>query len=193
MRILSIHADYIRYKVTRKTRIAEEPAVWEDEMHDCVVLFTCIEKLDEINPSLVIESAAKSVMERLGKLKVHRVMVFPYAHLTRSLSAPGTALQVLKGLEDTLRGRDFVVKRAPFGWYKEFELKSKGHPLADQSMTICPYQGRECDFECPYCHSPLRTGDGTGDGTPQPVGTPEKAGTGCAGRAANPVGLEKYP
>ena len=52
--------------------------------------------------------------------------------------------------------RESTVKRAPFGWYKQFEIRAKGHPLADLSMTICPYEGTECDFTCPYCHHPSR-------------------------------------
>jgi threonyl-tRNA synthetase len=165
VRILSIHADYIRYKATKKTRCAEEISRKADTMDDCVVLFACVEKLDEINPAVVISSAEKSVRERLDKLKVRRVMVFPYAHLTSALGSPSTALAILKGLEDALLSSGLEVKRAPFGWYKEFELKNKGHPLADLSMTICPYEGRPCDFECPYCHNPIRTMEG---GTPSP-------------------------
>jgi threonyl-tRNA synthetase len=26
-------------------------------------------------------------------------------------------------------------------------------------MTICPYEGTECDFTCPYCHHPFREAD----------------------------------
>ena len=159
VRILSIHADYIRYTATRKTKVAEEIERKADAMENCVVLFASVEKLDEINPSVVIASAAQSVRERLDKLKVRRVMVFPYAHLTSALGSPATALLILKGLEGALASYGLEVKRAPFGWYKEFEIKNKGHPLADLSMTICPYEGRTCDFECPYCHNPIRTGE----------------------------------
>lgn len=159
MRILLIHADWIRYKVTRRTHIAEELGIREDEMQDCVVLFCCIEKLDEINPPQVIGSAKNGILLRLEKLKATRVMIFPYAHLTSTLSSPEIALMILQGLERDLRHEGLEVKRAPFGWYKEFELKNKGHPLADLSMSICPYEGRECDFQCPYCHNPIKVGD----------------------------------
>ena len=26
-------------------------------------------------------------------------------------------------------------------------------------MTICPYEGTECDFTCPYCHHPIKEAD----------------------------------
>ncbi|MDI6719082.1 MAG: threonyl-tRNA synthetase editing domain-containing protein [Methanomicrobiales archaeon] len=159
MRILLHHADRIWYRATRRTRIAEELGEREGEMHDCAVLFCCIEKLDEMNPGHVIESAKENILERLGRLKVSRVMLFPYAHLTSTLGSPEVALLILDGLLQGLRSEGLEVQRAPFGWYKEYELKNKGHPLADLSMTLCPYEGRECDFLCPYCYNPLRSGD----------------------------------
>ncbi|MDD1675324.1 MAG: threonyl-tRNA synthetase editing domain-containing protein [Methanomicrobiales archaeon] len=159
MRILSVHATYIRYKATKKTPVAEHLEVREDGMENCVVLFCSVEKLDEVSPDLVINRAREGVLSRLRQIGVARVVIFPYAHLTSTLGKPDIALHILNELEKTLLSEDIEVKRAPFGWYKEFEIKSKGHPLADLSMTICPYEGRECDFECPYCHNPIRVRD----------------------------------
>jgi len=159
VRILAIHATSMAYRTTQKTRIAEPDPIREDTMEEGVVLFCCVEKLDERNPVYVAGHAVKDVMERLGKLKVAKVMIFPYAHLTSTLARPEVALSVLTGLEELLKAGGIEVKRAPFGWYKEFTIHSKGHPLADLSMTICPYEGTECDFQCPYCHNPLREGD----------------------------------
>jgi threonyl-tRNA synthetase len=159
MRIVAIHADRIRYRANRKTKIAEEIEMKEDSMEDCVVLLSSVEKLDERNPGLVIEAAAGEVQDRLRKLKVNRVLIFPFAHLTSTLSAPDVALSVLKGLELRLNEAGVEVKRAPFGWYKEYTIKSKGHPLAELSMVICPYEGKACDFKCPYCENPVRLQD----------------------------------
>lgn len=159
MRILSIHASSMWFHATRKTKLAEHIAVREDRMEECVVLFCCIEKLDEKDPGHVIASAHQNILQRLEKLKVKRVLIYPYAHLTSTLGSPQVALTILKGLEEALLGEQIEVKRAPFGWYKEFEIRSKGHPLADLSMTICPYEGTECDFTCPYCHHPFKETD----------------------------------
>jgi len=159
VRILSIHASRMWYRATKKTKIAETIGSREDLMEECVVLFCCVEKLDETCPSRVIESAQRNVLSRLEKLKVDRVMIYPYAHLTSTLGSPECALLILKGLEESLHAASVSVKRAPFGWYKEFEIRGKGHPLADLSMTICPYEGTECDFTCPYCHHPFKEGD----------------------------------
>lgn len=159
MRILAIHADSMSYKANRKSRVAEEIETKEGSMDDCVVLLTSVEKLDECSPPKVIESAVKEVLLRLDKLKARRVMIFPFAHLTSTLSSPAVALRILKGLEVGLFDAGIEVKRAPFGWYKEYSIKSKGHPLAELSMTICPYEGHNCDFLCPYCENPIKLRD----------------------------------
>jgi threonyl-tRNA synthetase len=147
------------YKANRKTRFAEEIETREDAMEDCVVLLSSVEKLDEVNPGLVATSAREYVLQWLAKLKATRVMIFPFAHLTSTLSSPAVALVVLKNLESGLKESGIEVKRAPFGWYKEYDFKSKGHPLAERSMVICPYEGQACDFHCPYCENPIELRD----------------------------------
>jgi threonyl-tRNA synthetase len=159
MRILAIHADTMSYKANRKTKFAEEIGTREDTLDDCIVLLSSVEKLDEVNPALVAKSARENVLQWLAKLKVTRVMIFPFAHLTSTLSSPSVALAVLKSLESGLKEAGIEVKRAPFGWYKEYDLKSKGHPLAERSMVICPCEGQACDFHCPYCENPIELRD----------------------------------
>ena len=41
----------------------------------------------------------------------------------------------MEGAEKELK-KSFKVTRAPFGYYKEFELKVKGHPLSELSREI---------------------------------------------------------
>src|SRR5450756_3160913 len=95
-------------------------------MEDCLVVFASIEKLDERNAVGVTSAANNSIVDVLGKLKEDRVMLFPFAHLTSTLSTPQVALQILQSLKEALEKEDFTVKRAPFGWNKKFEIKSKG-------------------------------------------------------------------
>ncbi len=128
-------------------------------MEDCLVVFSSVEKLDELNASEVAKAAKNGIVDVLRKLKEDRVMLFPFAHLTSTLSSPQVALDIFRLLEDSLREEGFVVKRAPFGWNKEFEIKSKGHPLAVLSKVICPYGKTECDFLCPYCTNPIKVQD----------------------------------
>lgn len=145
--------------MTQRTKVAEEIESKEDSMEDCLVVFASIEKLDERNAAGVTSAANNSIVDVLGKLKEDRVMLFPFAHLTSTLSTPQVALQILQSLKETLEEEDFTVKRAPFGWNKKFEIKSKGHPLAVLSKVICPYGKMECDFLCPYCTNPIKIHD----------------------------------
>jgi hypothetical protein len=159
MRILAIHVSHIDWRATRRTKFAEEIEKNEDGMDECVVLFSCVEKQDEADPIRVVNGAAHEAIRRLDMLKVKKVVVFPFAHLTSNLSRPEVALEALKGLEKSLKAQGMEVKRAPFGWYKEYGLKSMGHPLSELSMTICPYEGKSCDTLCPYCSHPVNVGE----------------------------------
>lgn len=64
------------------------------------------------------------------------MVVYPYAHLSSSLSSPDVAKEVLQKMETRLGEMDIPVARAPFGWYKAFEVSCKGHPLSELSRTI---------------------------------------------------------
>ncbi len=161
MRIVSIHVDSMKYRAISKTKFAEpldEKSGREGSMTEGVVLLTCVELNDELCPEEVVKSAVENILKRLNMIKCRRVMIYPYAHLSSGLASPELSLVILKNLESALKAEGLEVSRAAFGWYKEFDMKSKGHPLADLSMTICPKIGKKSDFNChcPYCRSPLK-------------------------------------
>lgn len=140
MRILLIHSDYLEYETKNKTGIAEE--IPEDKMKghftESLVVFTAVEAEDEENPDSVIENAADEIVRVFGDVKADNVVIYPYAHLSSSLSSPKTARRVLEGMEEALRERGLEVSRVPFGWYKAFRISCKGHPLSELSRTIRP-------------------------------------------------------
>jgi threonyl-tRNA synthetase len=159
MMILSIHADKISYKANARTKIAETLDKKEDAMEQCMVFFSCIEKSDEANPQKVMQIAKERIIKRLCQVKAKDVMIFPYAHLAPELSSPDVALWILKGLESSLAEEGYIVKRAPFGWYKAFELRAKGHPMAEQSISISLYDREHGDILCPHCNNPIKEGE----------------------------------
>ena len=54
--------------------------------------------------------------------------------MSSNLASPSTALSLLKIMEDSADGLE--VSRAPFGWTKSYNIKVKGHPLAESSKVI---------------------------------------------------------
>ena len=156
MKLLFIHVDRIWYKAKRGTKFAEEISENDREgsMNDCIVAFSCVETYDEAKPDETIASIKDEIIKVADKMKLKSIVIFPFAHLSQSLSHPEVALKILKGVESSLKESGFEVKRVPFGWSNEFEMKSKGHPMAVLSRTVCP-MSEECNKKCPYCSGPL--------------------------------------
>ncbi|MBN2734129.1 MAG: threonine--tRNA ligase [Methanomicrobiaceae archaeon] len=139
MRLLLIHSDNIKYVAQKKTPVAEEEIILEDSLDEVLTVFCAVESVDEENIPYVISKAKEEIFETVEKLGVSNVMIYPYAHLSSDLSSPKTAVEVLRGIEESCReGQKLTVKRAPFGWYKAFTLSCKGHPLSELSKTIVP-------------------------------------------------------
>ncbi|MDH5807102.1 MAG: threonine--tRNA ligase [Candidatus Verstraetearchaeota archaeon] len=143
MRILLIHADFIEYNVIEPA--IEEPEPLENKyerFEECLVVFCSIEKIDEENPKDVVELATKSIIEHANIIGVKMIVLYPYAHLSSNLATPKIAINILKELKNSLKSL-IEVKSAPFGWYKSFTIKCKGHPLSELSRTILPSKRKE--------------------------------------------------
>ncbi|MDA4133426.1 MAG: threonine--tRNA ligase, partial [Thaumarchaeota archaeon] len=133
MRILQQHLDFIEYEPKEKEISAAEEA--EKKLYryeEIVVLFTSVEKGDD---DAVAKKAVEGTKDYLGKLKVNRIIIYPYAHLSQNLARPKDALEVLKAMEKYAREAGIETYRSPFGWNKAFQIKVKGHPLAEQSRV----------------------------------------------------------
>lgn len=149
MRILLIHSDYLNYNVKNKTPVAEEieDAKKQGAFDESLVVFTAVEKDDENNPQGIVKNLVKEVIKTNDQVKAENIVLYPYAHLSSSLSSPKVAVQVLKDAEETLIGEGLNVKRVPFGWYKAFEISCKGHPLSELSRTITAEKEDEEEVE----------------------------------------------
>ena len=149
MRILLIHSDYLNNNVKNKTPVAEEieDAKKQGAFDESLVVFTAVEKDDENNPQGIVKNLVKEVIKTNDQVKAENIVLYPYAHLSSSLSSPKVAVQVLKDAEEALNAEGLNVKRVPFGWYKAFEISCKGHPLSELSRTITAEEEDEEEVE----------------------------------------------
>jgi len=141
MRILQLHSNFIEYKpVQKEIATAEEAKKKEVRLEEIVVLFTAVEEGDD---ATVAKKAIDEVQAFLEKLKVNRILIYPYAHLSSNLAKPNEALKVVKAVEAYAKEKGIETHRAPFGWNKQFTVSVKGHPLAEQSRVILPAEIKE--------------------------------------------------
>ena len=132
MKMLCWHVNSIKWMPRQEIKAISEPGeegVWS-EVKDCVACLTAFEKHDEENP-YIVNQAVQGVKEVTGQVKVKRVVLYPYAHLSSSLSKASFAKQKMNELKNALESEGFEVHKSPFGWYKEFIVHCKGHPLAE--------------------------------------------------------------
>ena len=140
MKILTLHVDYINFKPLKKALKSvsdlSEQEKKEQKVSEALVVLTAVEKGDSVQAS--VSELVKNVKDVASQVKAKNIVLYPYAHLSSQLALPAVAEAVLKEAEIELRKQPekFSVTRAPFGYYKEFELKCKGHPLAELSRSI---------------------------------------------------------
>jgi threonyl-tRNA synthetase len=143
MRILLVHADRFSFRVTGKTSVALptelDKAKSEDEVGEALVVFVAAEKGDETNIRSVVDQATEEVLSLASQVGTDHVVIYPYAHLSSALSSPRVAVKLLDEICTQIQGQNhFKVTRAPFGYYKAFEISCKGHPLSELAKTIVP-------------------------------------------------------
>ena len=139
MRILQLHCDNISYEPTKKEiKSAEEIDPKPVSIDEVVVCFVAVEKDDTED---VAKDAISQIKESMKKIGCSKLLLYPYAHLSSDLSAPSTALSLLKLMESECT--ELEVSRAPFGWTKSYNVKVKGHPLAESSKVITAGEKKE--------------------------------------------------
>jgi len=143
MRILMIHASEFSFRVTEATSVAAAAGdVSEEEKRgesgDSLVCFLSVEKKDEDAPAKVVAEARGRILEHFRQVKADALWLYPYAHLSSDLASPRMAQKVLGMMWDAFRAENGVrdLRRAPFGYYKAFDLRAKGHPLSELALTV---------------------------------------------------------
>jgi threonyl-tRNA synthetase len=143
MRILMIHASEFSFHVTEATSVvAAAGDVSEAEKQgssaDSLVCFLSVEKKDEDAPAKVVAEARQKILAHYGQVKADTLWLYPYAHLSSDLASPRMAQKVLALMWDAFSAENGVpnLMKAPFGYYKAFDLQAKGHPLSELALTV---------------------------------------------------------
>ena len=135
MRILLLHSDFIEYQpISKEIESAEEiPSTSSKKINDVIVALIAVEKDDDES---IIDDVCKELKTYSEMIKCDNILVYPYAHLSSDLANPITAQALLISVEKKAKSLFGIVNRAPFGWTKSFNVKIKGHPLAEHAKTI---------------------------------------------------------
>ncbi|MFX0155501.1 MAG: threonine--tRNA ligase [Candidatus Hodarchaeota archaeon] len=67
---------------------------------------------------------------------VDKVLVYPWAHLSKFLSNDQNAMEVCPKIAKNLEDRGIEAKFSPFGWYKSFKINCLGHELAEMYRDV---------------------------------------------------------
>ncbi|MDQ3882422.1 MAG: threonine--tRNA ligase [Thermoproteota archaeon] len=135
MRLLQLHSDFIEYEPIEKEITDAEEIVSKSKIRfeDLVVAFVAVENGDDES---VVKIAVDEIKKYLGIVKSYHLLIYPYAHLSSDLAPPALAIDIIKSVESFAKQSINQVHRAPFGWTKSFNIKVKGHPLAENSKEI---------------------------------------------------------
>uniref|UniRef100_A0A7C4I713 threonine--tRNA ligase n=1 Tax=Caldiarchaeum subterraneum TaxID=311458 RepID=A0A7C4I713_CALS0 len=134
LRILGLHVDFVEYRpVKKESTVVEEASPEPVRIEDAYVLLTSVEPEDD---ERVAEAAVADAVEFMTRLKIPRLVIYPFAHLSRELARPEHAVEILALMEKIAKERGVEVHRSPFGWNKALALSIKGHPLAERSRVF---------------------------------------------------------
>ncbi len=106
------------------------------EYRDVLVAFVAIEKGDSES---FFGDVVSDIKEHLAAIGDRKVLLYPYAHLSEDLAPSGEAKKLYGALFEALLNAGLNVEKAPFGWTKSFEIRIRGHPLAE---TLKTYKGK---------------------------------------------------
>ena len=144
MRILLLHSDFIEYQpISKEVQTAEDIASKSKEKIDeVIVALIAVEKDDDES---IIGDVCKELKTYGETIKCDNLLIYPYAHLSSDLATHSKAHALLISIQNNTRDLFKNVNRAPFGWTKSFNIKIKGHPLAEHAKTIQKKSGSKTE------------------------------------------------
>ncbi len=137
MNLLLIHSNKLSYKVLKKAiKEANLPKEKEKKVKESLVVFFAITQNDSKKTA---QKAAQEIKEVAKKLKEKKIVLYPYVHLLfgKKPASISSAQEIQKSLKLFLeKENNFEIIVVPFGFYKSFEIETKGHPLSELSRVV---------------------------------------------------------
>ncbi|TXT58107.1 MAG: Threonine--tRNA ligase [Promethearchaeota archaeon] len=81
----------------------------------------------------------KELVKDRSVYQVEKVLVYPWAHLSKFLSNDREAMEVCPKIAKMLEERGIEAAYSPFGWYKSFKINCIGHELAEMYRDVKLY------------------------------------------------------
>jgi threonyl-tRNA synthetase len=100
------------------------------------------EEIREFNKKIEkgeIKGKSRKLIELIKERNLYRVdkvLVYPWAHLSKFLSNEATAMEVCPKIAKNLEEKGIKAKFSPFGWYKSFKINCLGHELAEMYRDV---------------------------------------------------------
>ncbi|MHA1292158.1 MAG: threonine--tRNA ligase [Promethearchaeota archaeon] len=79
------------------------------------------------------------LIAKRDKYRVDKVLVYPWAHLSKFLSQEPSAAEVCPKIAELLNEKGIEAKFSPFGWYKSFNINCLGHEVAEMYRDVKLY------------------------------------------------------
>jgi len=137
MRLLLMHSDFIEFEpLTKAIKTAGDVKMGKTRIEECLVAFMAIEK-DDVDTQAVAKNAVAEIDKTAKLVKANKIVLYPWVHLTQEPSPLDVAQKTLVEIERQARQLvGYEIYSSPFGWYKSFNVKCKGHPLSELSRKI---------------------------------------------------------
>ncbi|MCJ7652006.1 MAG: threonine--tRNA ligase [Candidatus Lokiarchaeota archaeon] len=81
----------------------------------------------------------KELIKNPEMYRVDKVLVYPWAHLSKFLSNEANAMEVCPKIAQILKDRGIEAGFSPFGWYKSFKINCIGHEIAEMYRDVKLY------------------------------------------------------
>ncbi|MEM5879125.1 MAG: threonine--tRNA ligase [Candidatus Aenigmatarchaeota archaeon] len=141
MRILQTHSDWIEYEpIKKEISQAEDVEKKVYKLEEVLVAFTAVEEGDD---EKIAKLAVEEIKEFMKNLKINKLLIYPFVHLSNKPAKPSEALKILRAMEAYAKELKIETYRAPFGWNKRITNAVKGHPLAEQSKIFVAGERKE--------------------------------------------------